>query len=106
MVTVAVYHPFQPLVAGGVEKLPSALHIKPGASSLASLTKYPLSNGSFIHSAVGTRENHIISPRWNSCMLVPKKSQCGSRSPVTYKQAGTGLIFMGLSIDGSKAQAT
>lgn len=38
-------------------------------------------------------------------MLVPKKSQCGSRSPVTYKQAGTGMIFMGLSIYGSKAQA-
>lgn len=48
--------------------------INPGASKLASLTNCPLSNTSFIHSAVGTRENHIISPRQKNTTLVPKKS--------------------------------
>lgn len=66
----------------------------------------PPSNDSFIHSAVGTREDHIISSRQNNSMLVPKKNPMlpSSKAPVNYEQAGVGLIFMRMSIYVSKTQ--
>lgn len=78
LVTVAVYHPPQPLME---KKKMEKIHIKHGASSPASLTNAS-SLKRFIHSSHSRmRGNGTAHPRQSDAGLVPKNAQ----QPVTCK---------------------
>jgi len=95
VVTVAVYHLLQPLMAEESGKKPSALPIKRGASSPASLTNAS-SVKRFIHPFCSpTHKNHMSCPEQNNGMLCPQKHPAVRQPPIGYKRAGMGMVFMG-----------